>query len=549
MAIDTHIESNMAFTDVNVKAAAVLALILLLAWQLAGVFRRPKNFPPGPWSLPFIGNLHQIPRGLPWVAFGEWAQRWGPIVGFRLGTQDAVVLNDAALVHEVLVKNGAAMSGRPPRYVAQEHVIPEGKHVHPVFMRNDYAMRLRAVTKDYLVGAGLLKLAPMAQAIGMRLVHDIYMSYQDSSRNNAGAQEQGHVPWTDALAQWAVTTPVAVMAGAPVEAFGRDFVHNYHHTTVIFEDIMVSGAADIIPLTRYLPDWFTGWRKQAPIVRKAVLDAYGVLMRVAGQDRGGSFHGLIPALRRQAADPKVDANLRLSEPEIMVMMGGLLDAGFASTVASFETIVLSLTAHPRVLRRVQAEVDAELGTAGLPERVERGRLPYLHACIMEVLRWHATTPVPLPREAVADVQVGDYRIPKGTTVMTNVWAIQRDPAFYDDPDSFVPERYLHHPLGIKDGAPEVHRKALYTFGFGRRACPGQDFYFQQMEITMAQVIWAFDFVPTGPLDIDVTTGFVFGVASRPKPLNMKFELRRPVDVLQAEKRRADIALDQILGLG
>lgn len=540
----------MAFTNVSVGVFASLSIILWAAWQLVNATRRPKNFPPGPRGLPLIGNLHQIPRGLPFLAFEEWAQRWGPIVGFRLGGQDAVVLSDASLVHEILVKRGAAMSGRPPRYVAQEHVIPEGKHVHPVFMRNDYAMRLRAVTKDYLVGAGLLKLAPMAQAIGMRLVHDIYMTTQERR------QEEKHIgttpgggQWADALAQWAVTTPVAVMAGAPVEALGRDFVHDYHQTTIVFEEIMVSGLADIIPLVRRLPAVFGGWRRQAPIVRRAVLHAYGVLMRVAEQDRGGSFRALIPALRRQAADPTAAPELRMSEAEIMVMMGGLLDAGFASTVASFETIVLALTAHPLALRRVQAEVDAELGIAGrLPDHIERGRLPYLHACVMEVLRWHATTPVPLPREAEADVVVGGFRIPKGTTIMTNVWAIQRDPAYYDDPHLFQPERYLHHPLGLKDGAPELNRKALYTFGFGRRACPGQDFFFQQMEITMAQVIWAFDFEPTGPLDTDVRTGFVFGVASRPKPLNMRFELRRPLHLLQAEKRRADVALDQILGL-
>lgn len=212
--------------------------------------------------------------------------------------------------------------------------------------------------------------------------------------------------------------------------------------------------------------------------------------------------------------------------------------------------MLALTKHPDVLRKVQAEIDEVLGAgadAPLPDKIDRARLPYLHACVMEVLRWHAATPIPLPREAQADVEVRGYRIPKGTTVMTNVWTIQRDPAFYDEPDRFIPERYLRNPLGIKDGAPTQNRKSLYTFGFGRRECPGKEFFFQQTEITMAQVIWAFDFVPTGPLDTDVRTGFVIGVASRPKPLNMKFVPRRSPDALLAEKRKADIALDGILG--
>ncbi|KAJ5431583.1 hypothetical protein N7445_009315 [Penicillium cf. griseofulvum] len=516
---------------------ASISVLSLAVWVLWRLFfnSRPTNFPPGPSSLPVVGNLHQIPQGLPFLAFDEWSKKWGPIVGFKLGSQNAVALHDAALVHELIIKKGTVLSARPPRYVAQEHVIPEGKHVHPVFMRNDYAMRLRAVTKDYLTGAGLFKLAPMAKAIGMRLVYDIYKSDGD---------------WADDLAQWAITTPVAVMAGAPVEAFGDHFTHDYHQMTIVFEEIMVSGAADIIPFLRWVPAMLSDWKRRAPVIRKAVLKAYDTLMSVAKVEHGGSFRGLIPALLSQSADPTTAPELRMSETEIKIMMGGLLDAGFASTVATFETIILALTKHPDVLRKVQAEIDEVLGAGAdtlLPEEIDRTRLPYLHACVMEVLRWHATTPIPLPREVQADVEVRGYRIPKGTTVMTNVWTIQRDPEFYDDPESFIPERYLRNPLGIKDGAPTQNRKPLYTFGFGRRECPGKDFFFQQMEITMAQVIWAFDFVPTGPLDTDVRTGFVFGVASRPKPLNMKFVPRRNPDVLLAEQRKANIALDKILG--
>ncbi|KAK5690382.1 hypothetical protein LTR97_012250 [Elasticomyces elasticus] len=537
----------------SITSLAVVALVIFIVYRIYLSTSKPANFPPGPIGLPIIGNLHQISQGLPFLTFEEWSKKWGPIVGFKLGAQNAVVIHDADMVHELIVKKGSVFSARPPRFVAQEHVIPEGKHVyvlsqspqdiangvasHPVFMRNDFAMRLRAVTKDYLIGPGLLNLSPMAKAIGMRLVHGIYRAPD--------------YEWADELAQWGVTTPVAVMAGANVEALGKNFVHEYHQMTIVFEEIMVSGAADIIPFLRWMPASFgAGWKKRAPVIRKAVLKAYDKLMSVAKVDHGGSFSGLIPTLLQQSRDPKTEKDLRMSEPEIKVMMGGLLDAGFASTVATFETIVLALTKHPEVLRKVQAEVDEVLGSGAetsMADQIDRARLPYLHACVMEVLRWHATTPIPLPREVEADVEVRGYHIPKGTTVMTNVWTIQRDPDFYDEPERFEPERYMRHPLGIKDSAPSQHRKALYTFGFGRRECPGRDFFFQQMEVTMAQVIWALDFVPTGELDTDVRTGFVFGVASRPKPLQIKFVPRRSVANLEAEKRKADIELDSILG--
>ncbi|KKO99964.1 cytochrome P450 [Trichoderma harzianum] len=523
----------------TVVAASVgaLTLVVFLAYRLYVASSRPANFPPGPRGLPIIGNLHQIPQGLPFLAFEEWSKKYGPIVGFKLGSQNAVVIHEASLVHELIIKKGAITSARPPRYVAQEHVIPEGKHIHPVFMRNDYAQRLRSVAKGYLVAPGLTDLAPMARAIGMRLVHDI--------------NKLGGVGWADALAQWAVTTPAAVFAGAPVEAFGANFVHDYHQMTIIFEEIMVSGAADIIPILRWVPAMFSDWKRQAPIVRKAVLHAYDTLMRVAKTDHGGSIHGLIPMLLSQSTDPKTESDQRLSETDIKILMGGLLDAGFASTVATFETILLVLLKHPEILKKVQAEIDSVFGSdpsAALPENIDRNDFPYMKACIMEVLRWHAITPIPLPRELQGDVEIRGYHIPKGTTIMTNVWTIQRDPEFYEDPERFEPERYLRNPLGIKDGAPTENRKALYTFGFGRRECPGKEFFFQQMELTMVQVLWAFDLIPTGELDTDVATGFVFGVASRPKVLNMKLVPRRSADTLATEQRKADLKMSQMLGI-
>lgn len=228
----------------------------------------------------------------------------------------------------------------------------------------------------------------------------------------------------------------------------------------------------------------------------------------------------------------------------------LSDAGFASTVATFETIVLYLTKHPQVLRKLQAEIDSVFGKGKdqpMPEMINRDDLPYLHAVVLEVLRRHPTTPIILPRETEEVTFVRGYRIPKGTTVMTNVWTTQRDPTYYENPEVFDPERYVKHPLGIKEGAPSLNRKAVYTFGFGRRECPGKEFFFQQMELVMSQVIWAFDFKATGPLDTDPRTGFNFGVASRPKKLNVDFIPRRSSENMATEKRKADIRLHEILG--
>jgi len=66
-----------------------------------------------------------------------------------------------------------------------------------------------------------------------------------------------------------------------------------------------------------------------------------------------------------------------------------------------------------------------------------------------------------------DVYKG-YRIPKGTLVVANAYAIQHDPAVYNNPDAFNPDRYIPLSEG-GEGAPGP----IGHFGFGRRICPGQ----------------------------------------------------------------------------
>jgi coumaroylquinate(coumaroylshikimate) 3'-monooxygenase len=73
----------------------------------------------------------------------------------------------------------------------------------------------------------------------------------------------------------------------------------------------------------------------------------------------------------------------------------------------------------------------------------------------------------LPHRANANVKIGGYDIPKGTSVQVNVWAIARDPAVWKNPLEFRPERFLEEDVDMKG-----HDFRLLPFGAGRRMCPG-----------------------------------------------------------------------------
>ncbi len=140
-----------------------------------------------------------------------------------------------------------------------------------------------------------------------------------------------------------------------------------------------------------------------------------------------------------------------------------------------------------------------MGQEFIPDVIETSKLPYLTACLMEVLRWRPPTPQSLPRMCTADEDILGYRIPKGSMVLLNVWAIQHDPAYYDRPEQFDPERLMRSPYGTKMNAGESQRstvgiKPLYTFGAGRRACPGEHFALNTLHTAFSQLLWHYDFL-------------------------------------------------------
>lgn len=105
----------------------VTALSIGLCYVLIFSGRRGRGLPPGPPTLPLIGNLHQLPKSGAHFRFSEWAQKYGGIFSLKLGSATAVVLTDRKLVKALLDRKSSVYSNRPASYVSH-HLITRGDH-------------------------------------------------------------------------------------------------------------------------------------------------------------------------------------------------------------------------------------------------------------------------------------------------------------------------------------------------------------------------------------------------------------------------------------
>jgi len=203
----------------------------------------------------------------------------------------------------------------------------------------------------------------------------------------------------------------------------------------------------------------------------------------------------------------------LSEDEAAYLGGVLFAAATETVAAALCCFILFMAAFPDVQKRAQEELDKHVGPSRMPTLQDTTKLPYLNALMKETLRYRPPAPLAVPHCSTQDFQYEGYIIPRGTTVIGCVWSVHHDQSVYPDPTTFMPERFLTD-----------QKLPHFTFGYGRRACPGSHHAYSSLLVSMAAILWGFDIKPgkdanSKPIAMDVSaTAFTDGgEASRPLP--------------------------------
>ncbi|XP_074275614.1 cytochrome P450 81Q32-like [Silene latifolia] len=167
------------------------------------------------------------------------------------------------------------------------------------------------------------------------------------------------------------------------------------------------------------------------------------------------------------------------------LMADLLIGSSETSTNILEWAFSLLLDHPQILNKVRTEIDNHVGYSRLIEEPDLNHLPYLRCIINETLRMHPPLPCLFPHQSSTECVVAGHRIPSGTFLLINIHAIQNDPKFWDDPQTFKPERFQGvegHKIGYK----------MMPFGSGRRSCPGEGLAIRVMGMVLGTLIQCLD---------------------------------------------------------
>ncbi len=154
-------------------------------------------------------------------------------------------------------------------------------------------------------------------------------------------------------------------------------------------------------------------------------------------------------------------------------------AGHETTALTLSYAWYLLTRHPETATALYEEVDRVLGDR--PATMDDvDKLVYTRAIVQETLRLYPSAWI-VGREAVADVVLGNWLIPKGSQIFMSQWVVHRKPEWFPEPDTFKPERWLD---GLEKRLPKF---AYFPFGGGPRVCIGNHFAMMEAILIVATI--------------------------------------------------------------
>ncbi|KAG1788818.1 cytochrome P450 [Suillus plorans] len=443
--------------DAIVNLAVLSASFVAITSLERFIRNRQKKLPPGPVPLPLLGNILSVDTKEPWLTYAKWATTYGDLVFVQLLGQEIVVINSQHVAEALMDKRSRIYSDKPTIATLD----PFGWSVIFAFTGYGDEWRLcRRLFHQTFRPNSALKFRPMQ----IQRAREMIVNLIDDPQ-----QYHSH------FATFSSSVAMSVTYGYQTSPHDDPLVRIAENALALGLPVVTTERAILLktfPFLLKLPDWCLGSsiKREAQASTNHMTEMVEVPFQYTQQHMAenlvfGQFSMVAENLQRME---KQDQTSRPS------FEGALKKAATSAIAGSYETttsvlmaFALAMVSYPYVQKRAQAEIDSVVGRDRLPTFEDRASLPYVESVIRETLRWQPVVPL-VPRATSSDDIYEGHFIPKGMTVMYNIWSISRDAKRYPDASTFIPERFMNADGALTDDDP-----ADYIFGLGRRRCPGR----------------------------------------------------------------------------
>ncbi|CAO3681672.1 unnamed protein product [Umbelopsis ramanniana] len=221
-----------------------------------------------------------------------------------------------------------------------------------------------------------------------------------------------------------------------------------------------------------------------------------------------------------------DVKDRLSDSELRDDLSVFFLAGHDTTSNALSFALYYLAVHPQIQERARKEVVDILGDGDdivFPTASQCSDMKYIYMIMKETLRLNPPAQQSTLRENKEDYELAGTLIPKGSSILADIYSTHHNPSVWNDPERFIPERFA--PEGESE-SKAGSGLAWVPFGNGARQCIGMNFSLAEQKVVLAMMLRKFTWtLPEGSINKDhIVLGAGTGILY-PKELHIKFAKR------------------------
>ncbi|KIK57259.1 hypothetical protein GYMLUDRAFT_173296 [Collybiopsis luxurians FD-317 M1] len=472
--------------------------------------------PPGPNRRFF--SLRQYPERTVFA----WAAKYGRLFSVWMGSQLFVVISDPRVARDLLVTNGAIFSSRR-QYFLKNKIILKGRAI-TASEYGDTWRQHRKIAMQVLTAKAIEGFGQSLSYEARMLIHTLI----DESQSGKVALNPYHY-----TARYALNNMLFISFGMRTNHKEDPLIERAVELALEFNKLTGpwSNPVDFFKPLEWLP---TSKRTRAYKLHQNLIDVYGsMILRVKAKLDADQYvpDCLVKTIIQDQEREKLDWQDMVMLSAVF-MLGGFFSASLtsphstASTAGLIQWFLALIPSHPEVALRAQEELDRVVGRDRLPTMEDEKHLHYIRAIIKEVQRVHSPFWMGTPHCTTEDFTYDGQFIPKGTAVILNCYSIHHNSDRYEDPWLFKPERYLGDDMTCAESAqqPNPLDRDHWTFGAGRRICPGIHAAERQLFLAISHLLWSFNFhsLPDEPISLEEYDG---SSGRTPRPFKLKLSAR------------------------
>ncbi|KZV90689.1 cytochrome P450 [Exidia glandulosa HHB12029] len=422
-----------------------------------------KRYPPGPPQYPFVGNYPHMPVGWTGKHYAEVAKIYGPIVYFRVPGRQFIVLNELEDAVALFEKRGNLYSDRPHMHMA--HELANRKVTILFTPYNERYKQYKRLTMSVTNMRATIARWPVITAE----VHQVLARLLESPED-----------FREHIFRHAVAVTVKLVYGDTVSGVQDSPYPQWSKNMAYLTNTSSKPGRWLVDSFRwlaYIPDWFPGAEfKRVAKKWRADLDVFTSepLRRAKKRMQDGTAQSCFVVDQLEEAGASLTPE---REDHIKYAAAGMYSGGVDSPSSFITILLLCMTRFQDVQRKAHEELDRVVGNDRLPRMEDAPQLRYIESIIKEVHRIHPVVNL---------IPHATYTIPAGASIVANIWAFTRNEAMYPEPERFDPDRFLD------ERAENAVDPRQYTFGLGRRRCPGTVLTDAFVMLTVASILSVFN---------------------------------------------------------